>query len=315
MLSLEYGASENGPASLAIKMDVASEVNRALADSMDSYRREVSFYRHIGLSVEVRTPASYCCHYRAADGRAVILLEDLSAYRPGNQVAGASLADVQATVSAVPALHAQYRQGDDAVALPEWLPTLSSSNINSVLTTFVDLFVENVLRNWAAELPAPARDTFAGMTQWSALTDRMSRPPTTLIHSDTRFDNFMFSPDSAAGPVMLDWQSCAEGRSPWDVAMLLVENLDPELRQAHESDLLHQYHDALVAGGLHDYSFDDCMTDYRLGVLTILRVAAIAGNPEIGLGNDRGQELARVMLRRAASALADHRCDQLLPLN
>ena len=97
--------------------------------------------------------------------------------------------------------------------------------------------------------------------------------------------------------------------------MLLVENLEPELRQAHEADLLHQYHDALRDGGVRDYDFDDCMADYRAGILMTLRVAAIAGNPEIDLGNERGLELARVMLRRAASALTDHRCDQLLPLS
>lgn len=242
-----------------------------------------------------------------------MLIEDLSAYRPGNQVAGASLADVQVAVSVVAALHAQYWQGDDAPTLPHWLPTLGSSSIANVFSSFVEPFVANVLRDWADELSAPARDAFAGMTQWFALAQRMSEPPTTLIHSDTRFDNFMFGADPTAGPVLLDWHFCAEGRGPWEVAMLLVENLDPELRQAHEADLLHQYHDALCDGGVRDYSFDDCMADYRLGVLTSLRVAAIAGNPEIDLGNERGQELARVMLSRAASAPTDHRCDQLLP--
>jgi hypothetical protein len=314
-LSLEYGAGEAGPDSLVIKMDVTSEVNRAIADSLDSYEHEVGFYRDIGPSTNVRTPASYYGHYRASDGRAVMLMEDLSAYRPGNQVAGASLADVQAAVTAVAALHAQYWQGNDAPALPDWLPTLGASNIAGAFKGFVEPFVANVLRDWADELSGPARDSFAGMTQWSALADRMSQPPTTLIHSDTRFDNFMFGPDSSEGPVMLDWQFCAEGRGPWDVSMLLVENLDPELPRAHEADLLHQYHDALIAGGVLGYSFDDCMADYRMGVLTSLRVAALAGNPEIDLGNERGQELARTMLRRAASALTDHRCDQLLPLS
>jgi hypothetical protein len=66
-----------------------------------------------------------------------------------------------------------------------------------------------------------------------------------------------------------------------DVANCVRGQLEPEVRRTAESQLLRLYHDALVANGVQDYTFEQCLTDYRLAtVLAPARLAYAVGLSE-----------------------------------
>jgi hypothetical protein len=92
--------------------------------------------------------------------------------------------------------------------------------------------------------------------------------PLVVIHGDYRLDNMLFgtAPGTPAISV-LDWQACRLGPPLLDHSIFLGSCMSTEERRAHEPDLLRGYHDGLVAAGVRDFTFEDCMESYRISVL------------------------------------------------
>jgi hypothetical protein len=74
---------------------------------------------------------------------------------------------------------------------------------------------------------------------------------------------------------------------------------------------LRDYHQILLDEGAKNYSFDQCLEDYRLNLLiTMITPIAICGT--LDAGNDRGMSLGEVILVRSLDALEVMECADLL---
>ena len=85
----------------------------------------------------------------------------------------------------------------------------------------------------------------------------------------------------------------------------------PSLRREIELDLLRAYHDRLIELGVKNYSFGDCIDDYRWTLMFCLCYPVIGG----GLGdpaNERGVALAKAMTDRCVSAIRDWKAFEVL---
>ena len=76
----------------------------------------------------------------------------------------------------------------------------------------------------AADLPDRVDDVL--IRTWAS-------SPSTLIHSDLRADNLLFSPDGTA-VTLVDWQGAGIGPPAWDLAYFLSQSLDVDTRRANE---------------------------------------------------------------------------------
>ena len=104
--------------------------------------------------------------------------------------------------------------------------------------------------------------------------------PGTLIHKDVQADNIFFA-DADGEVILIDWQMATVGRCVIDAASWIRGQLEPEVRRTVESQLLRSYHDALVANGVQDYTFEECKSDYRLATaLAPARLASAVGLSE-----------------------------------
>jgi hypothetical protein len=65
----------------------------------------------------------------------------------------------------------------------------------------------------------------------------------------------------------LDWHTLALGVGVTDATYFLSAGLSPDLRRAHERDLIGLYHAELVRLGVGDYDFDQRWRDYRRTVV------------------------------------------------
>jgi hypothetical protein len=74
--------------------------------------------------------------------------------------------------------------------------------------------------------------------------------------------------------------------------------------------LLQVYHAALVENGVTDYSFEQCMADYRLAMFLPLNHTML-GLTYLDFSKGRGPELAAVILERTAAILQDHKVKDL----
>jgi thiamine kinase-like enzyme len=97
----------------------------------------------------------------------------------------------------------------------------------------------------------------------------------TLLHGDAYFANFLTPKHPGGGATyLLDWQSPTVDIGGYDLANLCATFWTSEQRHAarREEQVLRRYHTTLQAYGVHDYTWDDLVTDYRSGLIYWLLV-------------------------------------------
>ncbi len=266
-----------------------------------AYAKEVAFYAQLGDRVTVRTPD--CLYAAIAEGapRFVLVLEDLSDARQGNQIAGCPVDHARAALVNLAGLHGPTWCDPDLAASP-WLggdnaitPAFMAPVLEAAADAFAERFATDLDPTEAAALEA-ARELLA---DW--MFDRGER--FAVVHGDYRLDNLLFPVDDPARVAAVDWQTTALGPPGRDVAYFLSTCLEVDERRRHEHELVAAYHRALGDHDVTDYSLDQCLADYRLGMLhgplIILLGRLTAGVTE------RGDEMFRAMWRRSAAAIDD----------
>lgn len=259
------------------------------------YDREVAAYRFFGRAPAFRIPRCFAAEQDA--GTFSLLLEELGAgCRPGDQVAGCSLADADAVVAELTAMHARYWRtaeiGELEWANRRWLHAVRTAGMFArgvavMRSRYADHLDEAALalieaadpliRDWAATAPfAP-----------------------TLIHADPRVDNVIFERNGRA--CLIDLQSISIGDAAFDLAYFLTGSLDPPDREACERRLV-RGHAAAVR--VVDPAYDDetAWRRYRQFALSGL----IATVSAAGLLGDRAHvpQIAALARRNCAAVAA-----------
>jgi thiamine kinase-like enzyme len=146
----------------------------------------------------------------------------------------------------------------------------------------------------------------------STIKRRLSKPPLTILHGDYRLDNCFFPEDEGLPPfVVIDWEFCARGRGPYDVAAFISEAFPAEQRRAEEMGLLRTYHATLEANGVTGYSFEECVEDYRFSMLEIIVFWIVSGG-YCEYEGERATTYLHNSLARFHSAVEDLRSADLL---
>jgi hypothetical protein len=98
------------------------------------------------------------------------------------------------------------------------------------------------------------------------------------------------------------------------VTYFLAGNFPIDVRREHQTELLHAYHDALLAHGVTDYDFEQCRQDYRLAALFMM-VFLVAGREQVDMDRygDRAHELIDTMMERYTTAILDLEAAEFLP--
>lgn len=312
-IHLQYagGAPGTEPASLVVKFSHPVEANRAIAMNTNMYAREVSFFHDIAGSVDVPKPF---CHFAAVDvdaGENIVVLEDLGAYRAGDQVAGVTPDDAKLIIDAIAPLHATYWGRCDAPLLDSFMRIDSS---------YAEKFPPSVYATWenclvlfpdaiAADIkPHVARY----VEQLPALMAAMGQRTQTVVHGDVRLDNVMFGGGPGQHPVvMVDWQAIMVSNPLHDMAYLLSQSLDVEVRRAHEAELIEYYFGKLRELGVEDVTLEECWDGYDAGVLFLFSYPLIIGG-FCQMDDPRGVELARAVLERSSATVSDRDLLRLL---
>lgn len=267
----------------------------------EGFRKEVGFYAELAQTVDVRVPLCWHCAINDDATDFTLLLEDISASRPGVQVDGCSIDHAKSAVINLAALHAP-RWNDDAlfdlafVARPD---EASASFLGDVLAEATEQFIERFDALDEAEV-GTLRQSAQAIKNWV-----LARPtPFSVTHGDYRLDNLMFPP-SGSDVVALDWQTTNAGPPARDLSYFLGTSLKTELRRTHEMSLVTAYHEELERRGVKGYSAAECFDDYRLGQLQgplITILGAIYATAERSPGAD---DMFVSMAKRSCAAITD----------
>lgn len=269
-----------------------------------AYAKEVAFYAELADRVAARTPD--CLYAAIAEGspRFVLVLEDLSDARQGDQIAGCPVGHAEAAVVNLAGLHGPT-WCDPSLPERPWLGgdtegVITSEFMAPVIGAAADAFAER----FAAELdPIEAEVLEASRELLPAwMFERGDR--FAVLHGDYRLDNLLFPEGDPARVAVVDWQTAALGPAGRDLAYFLETCLTVDDRRRHERHLVATYHRALGDHDVTGYDLDACWDDYVDGLLhgplIILLGRLTAGVTE------RGDEMFRVMWRRASAAIDDH---------
>ena len=299
--------TEGGPATLIAKFPSPAAENRAVAATYDMYGREVRFYQEIAEKLPMRTARCYFAAHDPETQDFVLLLEDLSGYRIGDQVAGCTLAEAQAVVDAMAELHAATWTGTE---FPGLQSHASDMQRDGMIGGF-QLGWPVVLEQFADLVPERARAAGEKMPgAIGRLLEEMCSDPVCLSHADVRLDNIFFGADGEV--VLVDWQSACTSAPEQDLAYFLTQSVPRDV--LGEDDLVGRYHAklaTLLASRGVDYPIERCRQRYRLCALYLLCYAVVIAGT-LDMGNERGQQLARTLLGNSLAALDEMNAFELL---
>jgi hypothetical protein len=283
-----------GPASIVAKCPSADPGTRAIAAALGSYALELGWYRDLADHVGVACPK--CLHLEANtdESEFVLLLQDLAPARQGDQLAGATIPEIEAALKQAARLHASY--WDDA-------------RLNDIAWLQPRPAVDTMVRQMLAPLYAQFRERYAErlsrdiLAMGDAFIARaggyFDRAPAarTIQHRDFRIDNILFSGDGASAHVV-DWQTLGIGPAASDIAYLIGTSIaDPALRAREEARLVRFYANELRTLGVN-VDADALWHEYRLYAFSGFVMAIIASmNVE---RTERGDEMFALMAERPA---------------
>lgn len=268
------------------------------------YENEVRFYRELRPGLAIEAPLAVATSYDAATGRFGLLLEDLGhrGARFPSALDLVSLEEVADLLGHLATLHATWwdspRFHDDLA----WLSTPVSGGMFEVFDLIgFELIADQVARHpFKADLIAPLGRSLEELWEllWVVQHDH-ARAPTTLLHGDTHVGNTYLLPGERGG--LLDWQLMMRGSWAHDVTYLLVTALDPEVRRAHQQELLEGYLHELEARGVPDVpTAGQADLAYRRAALWGLVIGWLICPPE-----NYGPEITIANITRTVAAVED----------
>jgi thiamine kinase-like enzyme len=292
-VALEWSSGE-GPASVVAKCPSIDPGTRAIAKALGSYALELGWYRELAGEIGVACPKCLHLESGADETEFALLLGDLAPAQQGDQLAGASIGQIEAALRQAARLHAPLwgaaRLNDIAWLQPS--PT-AAEMIRQMTAPFYSQFRARYAGRLAPEILEMGDAFIARVQRYFDLVPRAA----TLQHRDFRIDNILFSQDGVTAYVV-DWQTLGIGAGASDVAYLIGTSIaDPELRAREEERLLRLYAEELGALGVAADA-EELWREYRLYAFSGFLMAIIAStNVE---RTERGDEMFAVMAERPA---------------
>jgi hypothetical protein len=302
-------ALEPGGQSVVLKFAAADDTSRATGLALRSYEIEVRVYQEIVPTVGIRTPHCHFAEIETDTGWFTLVLEDMAPAVQGDQLAGCSVDLASIALEELAKLHAP-RWGDPSLLELDWLH--KGDQAASGTTMIVQGLYLGFRERYADRLTDEQLDLSARLSAGLPHLFAQRGGPLTVTHGDYRLDNMLFGTTPEGPPLaVVDWQTASTGPALTDASYFLGAGLLPEDRRTHERDLVREYHKALVAGGVEDYDWDACWTDYRRFSFGGL-VMAIAASMLVER-TPRGDDMFMAMATRHCQQILDLDATEFLP--
>lgn len=298
------------PRSVIAKMSSASGDNREIALALRFMERECRAYANIGRTGMLERPV---CYHQAVDpdsGDGLLLLEDLGALAAEDQVAGIRPPRARTALAALASFHAEWWRSPAtrrSLGLPRFDDPVIVGTVEKIYAAAWPAFLETYESRLPARFLRILEQVGAAI---GPLAGRLASGPVTVLHGDFRADNLFFGrKDGKKAVWAIDWQIACIGAGVFDAAYFLSQSVSTDA--ASERGLLEEYHQALFAGGVTDYPFEQCLADYRRAVIYGLVYVVIACGL-MGAADARSARLCDALLRRVEPFALAHYAPSLL---
>jgi hypothetical protein len=302
---LDYSEG-TGPKTLVGKFASDDPVSRQTGIDLNNYYKEVRFYQELAPTVDIQIPNALFTDVNPANHDFVLMMEDLSPGQQGDQLNGCTADDAALALAELAKLQGP-RWGDVKLDDIEWLSKATSESAATYQQMWNALW-PGYLERYQTRLTSEQISLGRRLGDCFEVYSQPYDGPLTVTHGDYRLDNMMFGGPYALAVV--DWQSPGLGPGVADASYFMGTSLQSLDRREHERHLIKEYHTALVAYGVSDYSFDRCWHDYRYysfgGLIMAVLASMIVGQ------SDRGDDMFEAMATRSAQQVIDLNADEFL---
>lgn len=308
-IELDWKDPDSRPGSVVVKLAADNETNRGVAQQFNLYLKEVCYYRELAPATGRISPTVFAS---AIDDQQnfFLLMEDVSDYRMGNQVEGATLSEAELCVDVLATLHASFW---DKIESVDWLPHMSHSDNASNMATGCEIGWNQLMDYFGDFVPASIntrRDEY--LAAITGLQEQLDVSPQTLIHGDFRMDNMLFGEQPGHEPLLVvDFQGPLKGSGIQDLGYLMGHSVQTSVRREHERHLVQRYVDGLASKGVEGYDFERAFEHYRIAILYSWTVAVVIAGT-LDPTNERGFGWMSKMVERNGIAIEDLDCLTLL---
>lgn len=249
-ITLSHSGGDSFPRSVVVKLPSLDDKSRATSSALRTYEREVKFYALLADTVDIRVPECHHSWWDETTGDFVLVLEDMAPAEQGDQIAGCSIERAVDAVRALADLHGP-RWDDPTLHEHEFLTRRAGPDAGTELAGLWEMMLPGFLATYEATLGADA----VALTK--AFGDRLAawvngrNGPWSVTHGDYRLDNLLFA-TPAGGPAVtaVDWQTPGHGVPISDLSYFCGAGLLPEVRRAHEFELVEVYTERLATRGV-----------------------------------------------------------------
>ena len=304
---LQYSTPAPGAPESFVGKFPSPEPTSRRTGGMGAYLKEVSFYREIKPTVGIRTPIVHRIEFDPGTSDFLLMMEDMAPARQGDQMAGGTVAQAEVAMGEIARLHAP-RWADPNLDRYEFL----GGRRGSITPEIYGMLWQGFLGRYQEILEPGLIELGRRLEQRFPTYSRIYPGPRTVTHGDFRLDNTLIGRGSDGRPTVatVDWQTVGIGCGALDVAYFIGAGLLPEVRRAHEQELVRRYHAALQEGGVGDYSFDQLWHDYRWYSYAGYVMAVVATT--LVVQTARGDEMFLTMARRHGQQVLDMESERLL---
>jgi hypothetical protein len=270
-IAIEYTPSSKGPKPerLFLKMVQTEEFGRS----------EVDYYStdYIALP-DAPIPRCYDADYAENPRRYHILMDDHSETHTGNYDRPPTLEYGLALADACAAMHSHWWGSDRLTAsghsLPnEWTIGKIDAAVSPGYTKMLDAIREDM-----GDQQARNAESMLACLQDALKTRAADASSLTLVHGDLNSSNILRPIEGDTPVYFVDRQPFDHSLTVWtgasDMAYIMALWWEIEKRRELEFPVLRRYYDALLVRGVRDYSWEDLIQDYKVGIAQAIYISA-----------------------------------------
>jgi hypothetical protein len=259
---VEHDVPEIIPTQWFVKLPSLVLKSRLITALPGLLHKEIQFYKTVSAQTSLHLPKILAAEKGSYLG-ATLVMSDVTAsgFRPGQAQDVVSLTQARLVVEHLAQFHASNWQRPDLLSSYPWLGGFKADIENHLGTLMAVPLMRRGLTLADTLIPIDLhRPALNYARNRRRIMKMLSSGPLTMVHHDCHPGNFFWTD---TGPGFLDWQLVRVGEGVGDIAYFLATSLEPEVRRAHERELLAAYVETLNNLGIVGLQEERLFAQYR----------------------------------------------------
>jgi len=302
------------PETMIVKMPTTFRTALAIAEQYNLYEREIRFYTEVGPKSPIRLPGIIYSDFDKESKRYILILEDCSCYDQIDQIIGLNEEQTKQVIDMIVDFHSRWWDSPDLFSF-NWMPKprddVSRSLAETYRTTW-DLSMKS--KEFQKILPEGGEKVGRKIHEhFPWLVMDIPDENLTISHFDFRVDNLFFDWENKENPIIvIDWGSAVVNGGILDIAYLLGESVEIDLRRKIERDMVKYYVKQLERKGITSFDFDFAWRFYLRSLMCYAYIPAL-GYSQLDRSDPRAMQLFETITKRQFQAIIDNDATSVCP--